>query len=143
MKKEIKQKAASYHYRLHDGRYEKQDPRPLAIPVGFEKPESLQQKLARLVHDEVINQELKEAGLETFADADDFETGEDVDPRTPYEEDFDPLHNVTRDQEVRGGVVKEPSEQDYDKAKETLRQWKMSRRASDRKRRSADKEDKK
>lgn len=140
MKEKIVKRAGSYKYRLPDGRYERSDPRPLAIPVGFERPESLQEKLKRLVMDANVQKELEAAGLETFAEADDFDTGEDIDPKTPYEEDFDPGFSPARLQETRAGVVVEPTEEDFQKAKEVINRFKNSRRAGDKKRRSADKE---
>lgn len=139
--KKTTEKPITYKYRLSDRRYERPDPRPMAIPVGFERPESLQEKLKRLVGDAQIQKELEDAGLETFAEADDFDTGEDLDvARTPYEEDFDPGFNAARIQETRAQVVQEPSEEELAKAKEVLNRYKTSRRAGDKKRRSADKE---
>lgn len=82
------------------------DPRPMALPVGFERPESIQELIRRLVVDPQIREELLNSDAETFDEADDFDVPDDVQINTPYEEAFDPLHLATREQEVRLGAVK-------------------------------------
>lgn len=118
MSKKIK--PPQYKYRLPDGRYERLDPRPISIPIGMERPESLQEKMRRLVRDEVFNSRLAEAGVETFEEADDFNIPDDpIDPATPYEENFDPKGMTAREQEVRAGYVSEPTDR-LEKAQELL-----------------------
>lgn len=97
-------------FRLGDGRYERPDPRPMRVPVGMERPESLQEKMRRLVRDEVLQAKLAADGVETFEEADDFDIPDDpIDPATPYEERFDPKGMTAREQEVRAGYVQEVS----------------------------------
>ena len=72
------------------------DPRPLAIPVGFQRPPTLQEQIRRLMRYEYDN--LRRAGVddvETPEEAEDFDTGEDLDIRTPYEIDDDPVEVPT------------------------------------------------
>jgi len=67
------------------------DPKPLEIPVGFKRPETLQEQIRRLVHSEHFQRDREAAGEETFEEADDFDVDDDFDPSTPYETFFDPV----------------------------------------------------
>lgn len=82
------------------------DPTPVQIPVGFERPESIQETIRRLVRDPAMRADLENADAETFEEADDFDIPDDLEVHTPYEENFDPLHLSTREEEVRLGAVK-------------------------------------
>lgn len=44
-----------------------------------------------MVRSERLAQEAAQAGYESFEEADDFEVGDDYDPSSPYETDFDPV----------------------------------------------------
>lgn len=113
-----KVKPPQYKYRKPDGRYERPDPRPMAIPIGMERPESLQEKMRRLIRDEAVNMQLAQGGVETFEEADNFNIPDDpIDPSTPYEEDFDPHGMIAREQEVRAGFVDEPKMDRVEKAR--------------------------
>lgn len=63
------------------------------LPLGFKKPESLAEQVRRLIRSEHVRQAAMASGHETFEEADDFEVGDDYDPRSPYEEVFDPTLN--------------------------------------------------
>lgn len=63
------------------------DPTPVALPIGFRPPEPLAATIARLVG--VASQQAARAGAETFEESEDFDTGEDLDPRSPWEEAYD------------------------------------------------------
>lgn len=60
------------------------------LPLGFKKPESLAEQVRRLVRSEHIKMAAQAAGVETWEEADDFDVGDDYDPRSPFEEIFDP-----------------------------------------------------
>lgn len=62
------------------------DPTPVAMPVGFQRPESLVDLMKRLIRTEV-SQTAHDAGTETFEEANDFEVPEDTveDTATQYE----------------------------------------------------------
>jgi hypothetical protein len=65
------------------------DPRPMAIPAGFKKPESLEAKLRRIVRSDRLAEAAKNAGVETFAESQDFDTGEpDAEEYAFDEEEF-------------------------------------------------------
>lgn len=70
------------------------DPRPLAMPSGFRRPETLAEQVQRLVRRQ-LSGAAEEAGYETFEEANDFDLADDpVDPSTPFEPFFDPVLGV-------------------------------------------------
>lgn len=72
--------------------YETPDPTPVAMPAGFKRPETLEERIRRLVRSERFAAEMEAAGFETFDEADDFDVEDDrPDPATPYELHFDPF----------------------------------------------------
>lgn len=72
-----------------DGR-EYGDDTPIAPPIGYKRQPTMVEHIRRMVRDERLAQELAAQGHETFEEADDFDIGDDYDPSTPYENDFDP-----------------------------------------------------
>lgn len=105
--------------RINKDGSETPDPRPLALPVGFERPESIQELIQRLVRDPAIRAEMDAGDIDTFDDADDFEIPDDI-PQSPHEENFDPLHLLSRDQELRSGTVRDRSPEELEVAKATI-----------------------
>lgn len=82
---------------MRDGR-EYPDPTPVAPPVGFIKQPTLAETMKQMVRSEALRRAAQESGMETFEEADDFDVGDDYDPRSPYEEQFDPPTVETREQ---------------------------------------------
>lgn len=76
------------------------DPTPVEWPVGLSVPESLEQKIARMVRTSVSSF-AKDQGAETFDEADDFDIEEDPDyhPGSAHELDDD-QERIMRDQEA-------------------------------------------
>lgn len=72
---------------LPDGS-EQPDPTPLEQPLGFRRPETIQDQIRRMIRTEA-SLYAQENEMDTFEEADDFEVGDDFDPTTPYELDFD------------------------------------------------------
>lgn len=66
------------------------DPVPMAPPIGYKKQPSMVDMIRNMVRSEALRQAAEKSGHESFEDADDFETGDDDDPSTPYEEVFEP-----------------------------------------------------
>lgn len=68
------------------------DPTPMAPPIGYERRPSIMEQVKAMVEQRLT--ELRETeDQETFEEADDFDVEDsDVpfDPKTPYENDFDP-----------------------------------------------------
>lgn len=67
------------------------DPVPFSVPVGYVPPPDLMDMIRRMVHSEMAQTILKDAGIETIDEADDFDIEDDpLDPLTPYERVFLP-----------------------------------------------------
>lgn len=79
---------------------EKVDPKPAGIPVGFQRPPTLQEQVQRFIRHE-MSQAAANGGLETWEEADDFDVGDDYDPSSPHELVFDPElgKEITKDQQ--------------------------------------------
>lgn len=75
-------------YLTTDGR-EIPDPTPLAPSVGFIQQPSMIDNIRNMIRSERLRQEAEAAGYETPEEADDFDVGDDYDPTSPYEHDFD------------------------------------------------------
>lgn len=86
----------------------------VAVPVGFQRPPTLAEQVARLVVSREMSNAAAQRGLESFEEADDFDIPDDpIDPTTPYEASFDLAA-------LRGadfGVVQPFNESDGRKAK--------------------------
>lgn len=71
--------------------HEVPDPRPLTLPSGFKRPETLAEQVQRLVRNH-LSRIAEESGAESFEEAEDFDVDDDPsDPATPYEAVFDPV----------------------------------------------------
>lgn len=110
------------------------DPKPMALPVGFERPEALVDTIRRLVRSEELAS-AAEAEMETFDEADDFDVEEDLRVDSPYEDDFEPgLPGVAaRHDEIKGGMVQEYPKERLEAARETIRKAKENKSGSGRK----------
>lgn len=80
------------------------DQTPVAIPAYIKKWD--QRDSIREMIREALSREAEEAGYESFEEADDFDVGDDYDPSSPYEEEFDPQGNSLWDRDYdQGGDV--------------------------------------
>lgn len=75
---------------LVDGR-EVLCPVPVAPPIGHNPQPSLAERIRDMVRSEQLRVAAEQMGHETFEEADDFDIGDDYDPESPYEEDFEPV----------------------------------------------------
>lgn len=66
------------------------DPTPMEPPLGYVRQPSLAEQIRDMVRGEKLRMEAEAAGMETFEESDDFDVGDDYDPHSPYENDFDP-----------------------------------------------------
>jgi len=78
------------------------DPTPVAMPVGFSRPPSMQELIARLV-DKRFQQQLSESGFETIDEAEDFDMPDEFEPSSPHELVVDEhsgreMHKAQRDE---------------------------------------------
>lgn len=86
---------AILRYRTRDDYLDKRgrellDGTPMAPPIGYKKQPSMIDNIRNMVRSEVLRSHVESAGFETFEEADDFDVGDDYDPTSPYEIDFDP-----------------------------------------------------
>lgn len=63
-------------------------PVPMAPPVGYQKPISIAEQMRQMI--KMASYEAAMAGAETEDEANDFEVDEDMDPHSPWENDFEP-----------------------------------------------------
>lgn len=73
------------------------DTTPVAIPAKFTRQSSYNETIRNIIRSEQLNRELDAAGLETFEEANDFEIGDDFEPKSIYEESFDPVDSAVLD----------------------------------------------
>lgn len=73
---------------LDENGHEILDDTPVAIPTKFSRPPTLAEQVRQLVKG-AMSAQAAEQGYETFEEADDFMVGDDYDPTSPYEMDFD------------------------------------------------------
>lgn len=74
---------------LNERGHEILDPNPIAAPVHFRRPETLQETMRRFLRQESIRMQLEAEGYETEEEADDFDIDDDPpDPLSQWEHDF-------------------------------------------------------
>lgn len=61
------------------------DPNPIEMPVGYERPESLEEMIARMVN--VVSRQAADAGYESEDEANDFDINNEEIPNSPYQYD--------------------------------------------------------
>lgn len=76
---------------LDENGHEVLDPTPIAPPIGYTRTPSLAEQIRSMVRSEKLAQAARDAGQETFEEADDFDIGEDYEPDSPYQANFDPM----------------------------------------------------
>lgn len=92
---------------LNKDGHEVLDSTPVAIPVGFRVPETLNQTVQRLVQTSV-SQWAQSQGHESFEESEDFDIPDDSpDRHTPYETYFDPIlgKDLTPDEFQRNAEI--------------------------------------
>lgn len=80
--------------RLTESGEEILDPTPIAPPVGYVRQKPLHQLIREMVMSEKLRQEAEALDKGSFEDEDDFDVGDDLDPSSPWEENFDPLEGA-------------------------------------------------
>lgn len=66
-----------------DGKFEVPDQTPVEMPLGYERPESLESMIARMVRN--FSAQAQAHGDETFEEADDFDMNDDSELVSPYQ----------------------------------------------------------
>lgn len=72
------------------------DPTPVAPPVGYKKQPTIWEQQRMLIRQE-LSRQAEAKGFETFEESDDFAVGDDFDPNSPYEADFDPPSSAVQE----------------------------------------------
>lgn len=67
------------------------DPTPMAPPVGYQRAKSMTEIIREQIQGEALKQAAREMGKESWEEADDFDVGDDFDPTSPWEEQYDPV----------------------------------------------------
>jgi len=73
---------------LDDYGREKPNPTPMAPPIGYKKQPTIAEQMRQMIR--LASMEAAQMGAETEDEANDFDVGEDMEPTTPYEHDFEP-----------------------------------------------------
>jgi len=68
---------------LNENGHEILDDTPISLPLRFNRPPSKLDDLRAML--KIVSREAEHAGQETFEEADDFDVGDDYDPRSPWE----------------------------------------------------------
>lgn len=79
------------HIKYDNNGRELMDPTPIAPPIGYKKSASISEQIRSMIRSERLREEAEGAGYESFEEADDFDVGDDFDPKSPYEEVFEPM----------------------------------------------------
>lgn len=82
-------KLSKWFQRGHKSEKEVLDTTPVAIPVGFHRPLTIQETIARYISS--ASAMAAANGAETFEEAEDFDVEDDYDPSSPWEREFDPV----------------------------------------------------
>lgn len=88
-KKQVKPSNRMEKALLDENGHEIVDEAPIAPHLDMRRQPSLADRIREMVRSESIAREARESGRETFEEADDFEVGDDFDPSSPYEEEFE------------------------------------------------------
>lgn len=91
---------------IRDPGREYPDPTPVAKPVGWKPPHNLQETIRRFVRDE-MSRLARGQEMETFEEADDFDVGDDYDPKSPHEldEEADSLPTWKEDKQREAALL--------------------------------------
>lgn len=75
-----------------DGR-EIPDPEPMQPPLGWQPSDPIAVRIREMIIGHKLAEEARQAGAETFEEADDFDVGDDFEAEkySPYEANFDPM----------------------------------------------------
>jgi hypothetical protein len=73
---------------LNENGHEILDDTPVSMPVGFKRPMSMTDMIRQYVKTEMSKQ-ASDSGQESWEEADDFDIGDDYDPKSPWELTFD------------------------------------------------------
>lgn len=76
--------------RLDESGREIVSPLPMEPPVGFKRQPTMVDIIREQIRSARFAEEAAREGMESFEEADDFDIGDDYEPNSPWENDFDP-----------------------------------------------------
>ncbi len=89
MKKKKRSSPPPVATKLNTKGQEENDPTPMALPIGYEYPETLDQKIQRMVR-VGLSDHAEQNNRDTFEEANDFEVDDDpYEPTSPHEVELD------------------------------------------------------
>lgn len=104
------------------------DKTPLEIPVGFQRPPSLQEQIQRLVRVELSDRASSE-GMETFEESEDFGEDDRDDPTSPHELHY---HAGTGKEVLHSELLSiQKAEREFDKKYRAYREHLAKEKAED------------
>lgn len=111
--------------RLNEVGQEMLDPKPVALPIGYKNPPSLEERIRSMIS-VTLSRQAAEAGAESFDEANDFDVADGDDEKFPDEDDKFAVNdpNVKNAFEREEPVVRER----INKAKETEKKTLMSKK---------------
>jgi len=83
----LRERSVQSQYLDAEGR-ELPNPTPVAPPVGYKRQPTIAEQMRQMIRQ--ASYEASQMGAETEAEANDFDVGEDMEPDSPYENDFEP-----------------------------------------------------
>lgn len=83
---ELEQSVQSLY--LDENGHEKPNPVPMQPPVGYRRQPTIAEQMRMMIR--TASLEAAQAGAETEEEANDFDVGEDMEPHSPWENDFEP-----------------------------------------------------
>lgn len=128
-----------YTKKFNERGEELMDSRPLDIPIGFKRPETLAETIQRMVRNEA-SRVAAANDMETFEEADDFDVGDDYDPSSPWELEFDPELGKEVPKEVKAELDRSRAQFDEAVRIEKTRQVNLKKSSTVRKEGSSSKQ---
>lgn len=101
---------------LNEKGHEVLDDTPVAMPVGFKRPQSMTDMIRQYVRTE-LSKQASEQGNETWEEADDFDVGDDYDPKSPWELTFDQEMAISQQKAMTQEKPAETSHSDVSESK--------------------------
>jgi len=88
MKEEMQREQSVQELYLDGNGHEIPNPTPMQPPVGYRKQPTLAEQMRQMIR--MASHEAAQMGAETEEEANDFDVGEDMEPHSPWESDFEP-----------------------------------------------------
>lgn len=84
------------------------DPKPMAVPLHWKKPLSLNEQIKRMVRTS-LSEHAKNQGYETFEEANDFDCGDDdpLDKQTKWQDEADEIAQMEEDKKLIDSKIAE------------------------------------